>query len=83
MTLADIQSTTATDTMEEPNMAEPNRLGGNQSISAADVTFTKSIDMMRCPKCEHEWLPRTPEPRQCPGCNFRLFKLWEKNKETK
>ena len=78
MTLADIQSTTATDTMEEPDMAEP-----NQSISAADVTFTKAIEMMRCPKCEHEWLPRTPEPRQCPGCNFRLFKLWQKKKEAK
>ena len=78
MTLADIQSTTATGTLEETDMAEP-----NQTISAEDLTFTKSIDMMRCPKCEHEWLPRTPEPRQCPGCNFRLFKLWEKNKETK
>ena len=77
MTLADIQSTTATGTLEETDMAEP-----NQTISAEDLTFTKSIDMMRCPKCEHEWLPRTPEPRQCPGCNFRLFKLWEK-KETK
>ena len=23
---------------------------------------------MKCPKCEYEWVPRVPEPRQCPKC---------------
>ena len=54
-----------------------------QKQSIGTKTVTKTVTVMRCPKCEHEWLPRIPEPRQCPGCNFRLFKLWGKKKEAK
>ena len=54
-----------------------------QKQSIGTKTVTKTVTVMRCPKCEHEWEPRTPEPRQCPGCNFRLFKLWGKKKEGK
>ena len=48
-----------------------------------DLTVMRTIILLRCPKCGHEWEPRTAEPRQCPGCNFRLHTLRTQNKETK
>ena len=52
-----------------------------QSNGTVTKTVTKTVTVMRCPKCGHEWEPRTAEPRQCPGCNFRLYKIWNQQKE--
>ena len=54
-----------------------------QKQSIGTKTVTKTVTVMRCPKCGHEWEPRKVEPRQCPGCNFRLYKIWNQQKETK
>ena len=75
MTTVSIQSTTATVTLEETDM--PKKEG------ATDLTVTRTITLLKCPKCGHEWEPRTAEPRQCPGYNFRLHTLRTQNKETK
>ena len=54
-----------------------------QSNGTVTKTVTKTVTVMRCPKCGHEWEPRTAEPRQCPGCNFRLYTLRPQEKEAK
>ena len=42
------------------------------------VTKVTTTKVLRCPKCEHEWEPRTERPKQCPGCQVRLGKYWQK-----
>jgi len=54
-----------------------------RTSATTGLTVTKTITVMRCPKCGHEWEPRTAEPRQCPGCNFRLYTLRPQEKEVK
>jgi len=27
---------------------------------------------MKCSKCQYEWVPRVPEPKECPECKKRL-----------
>ena len=37
------------------------------------------MEKLRCVKCKHEWLPRVPNPKECPECKRRD---WEaKSKE--
>jgi len=33
-----------------------------------------------CPFCGYEWLPRTPEPKECPRCH-RYFYVFEVRKK--
>ena len=42
------------------------------------VTKVTTTKVLRCPKCGHEWEPRTERPKQCPGCQVRLSKYWKK-----
>ena len=47
------------------------------------ITKTTTVQLLKCPKCAHEWEPRVASgrPKQCPGCQVRLGKYW--NKEVK
>ena len=29
---------------------------------------------LQCPKCDYVWESRKESPKQCPYCNFRLWK---------
>jgi len=49
-----------------------------QKQSIGTKTVTKTVTVMRCPTCGHEWEPRTERPKQCPGCQVRLSKYWKK-----
>ena len=31
------------------------------------------IQTVKCLRCGHEWVPRTPEPQQCPRCGSRKW----------
>ncbi len=34
----------------------------------------------KCTRCKYEWLPRTPDPRACPNCKSRKWKLKKEEK---
>jgi Zn finger protein HypA/HybF involved in hydrogenase expression len=36
---------------------------------------------LRCVKCDHEWLPRVQEVRQCPRCKTYYWKKKKKDKK--
>jgi len=46
------------------------------------ITKTTTVQLLKCPKCAHEWEPRTLQPKQCPGCQVRLGKYWKKEVEA-
>ncbi len=38
------------------------------------------IRKLKCLKCQHEWMPRTSDVRQCPKCKTAY---WDSKKEVK
>lgn len=36
------------------------------------------MEKIKCKKCDHEWLPRTEKPVECPACKSRGWKENEK-----
>ena len=53
----------------------------NDMADIEHITKTTTVQLLKGPKCAHEWEPRTEKPKQCPGCQVRLGKYW--NKEVK
>ena len=39
------------------------------------------LHQCECLKCGHKWVPRTSDPKQCPGCQNRNWKKPKKKKE--
>lgn len=40
----------------------------NNQIDESRIILEKYI----CPKCKHEWFPRSEKPQRCPRCQYWL-----------
>lgn len=38
---------------------------------------------LKCKRCNHEWIPRTPEPKYCPYCKSPSWNKDKKNAKRK
>ncbi len=36
------------------------------------VIDTKTVNKLRCPYCNYEWVPRVSKPKECPNCKKRF-----------
>lgn len=34
-----------------------------------------TITQQHCERCTHTWMPRVPEPVECPACKSRLWTI--------
>jgi len=39
------------------------------------------MEKEQCSKCKHTWIPRVENPKECPKCKRRDWKLIKKQKE--
>ena len=52
----------------------PTELSSLYVVSRAIVSggSMTTVPGLRCARCGHEWMPRTPEPKWCPRCHMAV-----------